>query len=58
MYLTVHEVAELLRTPVSTVYQWSYRGDGPPARKVGRRLLFKRDEVIEWADAQVKEAAS
>ena len=51
-YRSVDEVAELLRTPKATLYSWRARGEGPPARKVGRRLLYRLDEVIAWADAQ------
>jgi excisionase family DNA binding protein len=52
-YLTVVEVADLLRTPVSTLYNWRLTGDGPPAARVGRRLLYKRTDVHAWVDGRV-----
>lgn len=51
-YMTIDEVAEMLRTPKSSIYSWRVRGEGPPARLVGRRLLFRLDEVVAWVEAQ------
>jgi predicted DNA-binding transcriptional regulator AlpA len=51
--LTTAEVADLLRVPVATLYSWRWRGVGPMARRVGKRLVFVESEVWEWADAQV-----
>lgn len=52
-YLTVVEAAALLRTPVATMYRWRTQGEGPPAAKVGRRLLYRRAELTSWVAAQV-----
>lgn len=49
-YLTTEEVADLLRTPVATIYAWRHRSEAPPCRKVGKRLLWRRDEVIAWIE--------
>lgn len=49
-FLTVQELAPLLRVPVSRVYDWT-RQVGPdpiPAYRGGKRLLFDRDEVLAW----------
>lgn len=43
--LTVDEVAALLRTTKKAVYLQAERGNLPGAVKLGRRLLFRRDEV-------------
>jgi hypothetical protein len=34
----------------STLYAWKYRGEGPPAIKVGRELLYRESDVIAWLD--------
>jgi excisionase family DNA binding protein len=47
-YLTTSEVAELLRLPTRTLYAWRYRGFGPPAARVGKRLLYRREAVQKW----------
>lgn len=51
-YLVIGEAAELLRTPIQTMYGWRHRGEGPPARRVGRKLLYRRDELLAWVEAQ------
>ncbi len=38
-WLTTPEVAERLRTSTRTIYDWRVAGGGPPAHRVGRRLL-------------------
>lgn len=49
-FLTVEEVAELLRVPVSCVYAWTSR-IGPtaiPRYRAGKRLVFREREVLDW----------
>jgi excisionase family DNA binding protein len=50
-YLTVSEVAELLRIPERTIYAWKGKGKGPPAVKVGRYLRFDFDKLIDWIES-------
>ncbi len=51
-YLLTREVAELLRTPESTVRYWRHVRTGPPSMKVGRRVLYSRVAVLAWLEAQ------
>jgi excisionase family DNA binding protein len=51
-YLTLAEVAELTRTTSGAIYQWRRRGKGPPGHRVGKRLLFRRADVLDWIEAQ------
>jgi excisionase family DNA binding protein len=44
-YLTTAEVAELLRTPAETVRFWRHVGKGPRSFKMGRRVLYAREDV-------------
>jgi excisionase family DNA binding protein len=46
------EVAEMLGVPRSTLYAWRYRGDGPPAYRIGKHLRYRRDAVLEWIEEQ------
>ena len=48
--LTIEEAAEILRTPVSTLYQWRHEGKGPPSMKPGARVLYKRTALDAWID--------
>jgi excisionase family DNA binding protein len=47
-YLTPNEVAHLLGVPVDTLYQWRYRGTGPPSFRVGRHLRYDPEAVAQW----------
>ena len=42
------EVAAYLRVPLATIYDWRYKGDGPPASKIGRHLRYRRSDVELW----------
>lgn len=49
-FMTIDEVAELLKMPKRTLYQWRHRGLGPPAVIIGRRLVYRRSAVYAWID--------
>lgn len=48
--LTVEEVAELLRTTRSAIYSSRHRREAPGvlAVRLGRRLLWRSDDLAEW----------
>lgn len=46
-FLTVDEVAALLRVKPRTIYEWTASGK-IPFRKAGRITIFDRAEIIEW----------
>jgi excisionase family DNA binding protein len=48
--LTAEEVATVLRTSRKAVYAMAERGQLPGIRRIGRRLLIDRDELLEWLD--------
>ena len=50
--LTITEAAELLRTPVATLRYWRHCKIGPRSFRLGRRILYRRDELLAWVDAQ------
>ena len=50
--LTITEAAELLRTPVATLRYWRHLGTGPRCFRLGRRVLYRRDDLHAWIDAQ------
>jgi excisionase family DNA binding protein len=56
-FLTVEEVAELLRVAPRTVYAWVYRGT-IPFHKAGRRVIFSLDEIVEWTNNNSSEDAT
>ena len=50
--LTIAEAAELLRAPVATLRYWRHQGTGPRSFRLGRRVLYRRDDLHAWIDAQ------
>jgi excisionase family DNA binding protein len=52
--LTVDDVAAVLKVPKSTLYQWSYLGEGPPVVRVGRHLRYPSDLLTGWIDSGIK----
>ena len=48
--LTVAETAALLRTSRKAVYAMVERGQLPGVIRIGRRLLFRRDALVDWLD--------
>lgn len=47
---TVRDVAAYLRIPVQTLYSWRCTGYGPKARRIGKHLRYRPDEVAAWLD--------
>ncbi len=48
LFLTVAEVAALLRTSTKAVYAMAERGQLTGVTRLGRRLLFRRDLLLQW----------
>ena len=55
--ITISEAAELLRAPVATLRYWRHLGTGPTSFRLGRRILYRRDDLHAWIDAQRQRAA-
>ena len=50
--LTISEAAELLRAPVATLRYWRHLGTGPASFRLGRRVLYRRDDLHAWIDVK------
>jgi excisionase family DNA binding protein len=50
--LTIAEAAALLRAPVATLRYWRHLGTGPRSFRLGRRVLYRRDDLRTWIEAQ------
>ena len=48
--LTIHEVADYLRIPISSVYKLAQEGR-IPCQKVGRHWRFHREALDDWLRA-------
>ncbi|MDR1441405.1 MAG: helix-turn-helix domain-containing protein [Bifidobacteriaceae bacterium] len=47
-HLTTQEVAVLCRTSQETVRYWRHVGKGPRGFKLGRKVLYRRQDVEAW----------
>lgn len=45
---SVHDVSRYLGVPVNTLYAWRSECRGPVARRVGRYLRYRPEDVREW----------
>lgn len=50
--IDVGELADYLGIPVSTIYDWRTRGQGPPAYRFGKHLKFAVSDVRAWIAEQ------
>jgi excisionase family DNA binding protein len=47
---TVAETAQLLRTSRKAIYVMAERGVIPGVTRIGRRILFRTSDLLEWLD--------
>jgi hypothetical protein len=50
--LTLIETATALRTPVATLRYWRHLGVGQDGFRLGRRLVYRRQDVDRWVAEQ------
>ena len=50
--LTITEAADLVRAPVATLRYWRHLGTGPRSFRLGRRVLYRRDDLQNWIAQQ------
>ncbi|HXH89810.1 MAG TPA: helix-turn-helix domain-containing protein [Gaiellaceae bacterium] len=50
--LTVRQLADYLSIPVSTIYLWRSKRQGPTGFRVGKRLVFRAADVARWLEEQ------
>jgi predicted DNA-binding transcriptional regulator AlpA len=56
-YWTVDQLAEELDIAPITVKRWAALKQGPPATKIGRRVLYRRSSVQAWLARQEQKQA-
>lgn len=47
---TAQDVADYLQVPVQTLYSWRMQGRGPRARRIGKYLRYRAEDVTAWLD--------
>ncbi|WP_431860088.1 helix-turn-helix transcriptional regulator [Azospirillum sp.] len=51
-YMTRRQAAKFLTLSERTLRQLAEDGDGPPFVKLGRRVIYDRDDVVKFMDAR------
>ena len=46
--LTVQELSEYLCIPLSTLYEWNSKDQGPVPLKLGKHLRYPKQNVLDW----------
>ena len=54
--LTINEVADITRTSVETCRHWRKHGTGPKSFRLGRRVVYREQDVTAWITAAAAEA--
>ena len=55
--ISEHHLAGELDLSVWTLRKWRQRGYGPPAKKLGKRVMYVRSEVDEFLVSLAAEAS-
>ncbi|WP_375474392.1 helix-turn-helix transcriptional regulator [uncultured Jatrophihabitans sp.] len=49
--LTIDEAAAIVRAPVATLRYWRHLGTGPRSFRLGRRVLYRYDDLTSWINS-------
>ncbi len=56
--LTPQDLAAYLDVSLSTLYDWRWRGEGPSGFRVGKHIRYRRSDVEQWIQHQLRAAQS
>lgn len=54
-FFTTEDFAEVVRNTPEGVRYWRHIGKGPRSFRVGRRVLYAREDVEQWLNEQMNE---
>jgi len=57
-FLNVEEAATYLRLKKRTLDNMRWQGIGPRFRKHGGRILYHRDDIVEWSESRRRRSTS
>lgn len=55
--LTLEEVAEMLRKSPAQMRWMRHNGTGPKAARLGGRVMYREQDVIDWVNAAFEASA-
>ena len=57
-YMNRQEAADFLRVSVHTLADWASQRKGPKMYRIGRRVLYKKGDLIDFVENSSKEKFS
>lgn len=57
-FLTTPEAAAFLRAAVATMEGWRIKGGGPAFIKMGRRVVYRRSDLLAFALGNLRKSTS
>jgi hypothetical protein len=58
VFLTTKEAADLLRVSRRMLEKKRLTGDGPRYRRLGARVVYALDDLLQWAEAGARTSTS
>lgn len=55
--LTLTQVAERYNIHENSLRYWRAQGTGPKSARIGRRVMYRAEEVERWIDEQFEQGA-
>ncbi|WP_348636477.1 helix-turn-helix transcriptional regulator [Mycobacterium shigaense] len=55
--ITTAEAAQILRTDPATLRYWRYMDTGPRSFRMGRRVMYQREDINSWLLSQIAATA-
>ena len=52
LYVTAAEAADITRIPEPTLRHYRHKNAGPPSVKIGRRVMYRLDDLRHWLRQQ------
>lgn len=56
--LTPEDLSVQLGVPVTTLYVWRSRNQGPPGMRIGKHVRYRQSDVDVWLDAQAEKTGA
>jgi excisionase family DNA binding protein len=56
-FLTIDDLARLLRVPKATIYRWRSMGEGPIGYSIGRHVRFRWPDIEAWLAGRADDRA-
>jgi hypothetical protein len=50
--VNAHQVSEMTGVPLGTLRYWRHANLGPASFTLGRRIVYRREEVLRWITEQ------